>query len=138
MTRAALDQLAAWFNSLAPESFSWRDIMGQDRWENFTPTRSGWTDVGDPVVSGRYRIIGRKCEFQIRVVPSTTVATTAGTSYVLLPVPAKGIAGDGSMANITTLIAIGVCVIDIANSRVYVPSQVATGNTLTIAGWYEA
>ena len=77
--------------------------------------------------------------FQIKVVPATTTATVAGTSYVSLPVAAgaNALAGDASMMNITTLIAVGNCAMDLTNSRCYVPTQGATGNTLTIAGWYE-
>jgi len=41
------------------------------------------------------------------------------------------------MVNTTTNVAVGVCVVDVANSRIYVPSQSATGNTLVITGWYE-
>ena len=77
--------------------------------------------------------------FQIKVVPGTTVATVAGTSYVSLPVAmgASALSGDGSMMNISTFISIGAVVFDATNSRVHVPSQLATGNSLTIAGWYE-
>ena len=117
------------------KSFSYNDIIGQDRWLAWTPTMTGWTDVGTPTVTARLRVVGKKVEAQVKVVPSTTTATTAGTSYISMPIAAKGLAGQGSMMNITTLIAVGVCAIDIANSRVYVPTQAATGNTLTI--WFE-
>ena len=126
------------FESVKQESFSYLDLIGQDRWIAFTPIRSGWTDVGVPVVTARFRVVGRQCFFQIEVVPSTSVATVAGTSYVELPITALGLSGDGSMVNATTLVAIGNCAFDIANSRVYVPAQIATGNTLLIGGWYEA
>ena len=106
-------------------------------WTTFTPARTGWTDVGTPTVTGRYLQAGNVCFFQVKVVPATTTATVAGTSYVALPLTAAGIGGDGSMENITTLIAIGACAFDVTNSRVYVPTQGATGNSLTIAGWFE-
>ena len=106
-------------------------------WVAFTPTRTGWTDVGTPTVTGRYRLVGPQCFFQVKVVPGTTVATAAGTSYVALPVTAAGLCGDGSMSNLTTLVSIGECVIDVANSRAYVPAQLATANTLVISGSYE-
>ena len=114
-------------------------MIGQGLWNAWTPTRTGWTDVGAPTVTGRYCQIGNTVFFQVKVVPATTVATVAGTSYVALPVPAgvSGLAGDGSMENLTTLIAIGMCAFDITNSRAYVPTQTATANTLTIGGWYE-
>ena len=122
---------------LDQNSFAWRELIGQDMWQDWTPTRTGWTDVGTPTVTGRFRVVGRQCFFQVQVVPGTTCATVAGTSYIALPLTAAGLAGDGSMMNLTTLVAIGVCAFDVTNSRVYVPAQVATGNTLTIVGWFE-
>ena len=115
-----------------------RKVVAQN-WTTWTPTRTDWTDVGSPTVTARYCQIANLVSFQIKVVPSTTVATTAGTSYISLPVSAgaSALAGEASMMNITTLIAVGTCALDIANSRCYVPSQLATGNTLTISGAYE-
>lgn len=119
------------------QGFAYKDLEGIDRWDSWTPTRTGWTDVGTPTVTALYRVVGRQCFFQIKVVPGTTVATTAGTSYVGLPIAAAGIGGDGSMQNQTTNIAVGACSFDVTNSRVYVPTQGASGNTFAIAGWYQ-
>ena len=41
------------------------------------------------------------------------------------------------MDNRTSNVAIGACVIDTVNLRVYVPSQVASGNNFSISGWFE-
>lgn len=106
--------------------------------QSFTPTFSGITTVGSPTYTGRFALIRPICFFQISIVPGTTVATIAGTTYMNLPVAAAGINGDGSMENVTTLIGIGICAFDITNSRCYLPSQGATGNTLEVAGWFEA
>lgn len=108
-------------------------------WTTWTPSRTGWTDVGSPTVTGRYCQVGPVIHFQIKVVPGTTVATTAGTSYTTLPVScgASALSGMAMMQNLSTLIAVGDCVIDTANSRCYVPTQAASGNTLLIAGNYE-
>lgn len=122
---------------IALQSFAYRDLSGQDRWTEWTPVRTGWTDVGTPTVTGRFRVVGRQCFIQVKIVPGTTVATVAGTAYIALPIAAQGLAGDASMMNITTLVAVGVCAVDVANSRLYVPTQAATGNTLTVAGWHE-
>lgn len=108
-----------------------------DAWTAFTTTRTGWTDVGSPTVTSRYSLAGHVCFFQIKVVPATTVATVGATSYCSLPITAAGLGGDGSMTDRTSLLSIGNCVIDVTNSRVYVPSQVATSDTLLIAGWHE-
>lgn len=119
------------------------DINGSTNftaWTSFTTTRTGWTDVGAPTVTARYCQVRNVVFFQVKVVPATTTATVAGTSYVSLPTSAGGssIGGDGSMMNITTLVGVGNVVIDTTNSRCYVPTQGATANTLTISGWYEA
>lgn len=109
-------------------------------WTVWAPTRTGWTDVGgDPTTTARYCRIGNVVFIQIKMVPIITVAAVAGTSFISLPVAANasGITGDGSMLNSTTLIGVGNCVIDTANSRIYVPAQAATANTLSIAAWYE-
>ena len=54
-----------------------------------------------------------------------------------LPITSKGIAGEATMANLTTAVAVGSAVIDATNSRCYLPSQSASGNTFSLAGWYE-
>jgi hypothetical protein len=128
-----------WYEQLpANQGFSYRDLFGQDKWlDTWTPTRTSWTDVGTPTVTARFRVVGRQCFVQIRVVPATTVATVAGTSYVSLPIAAAGLTGAFATTNRTTNVAIGLCSVDVTNSRVYVPAQLATGNTLEIAGWYE-
>lgn len=123
---------------IAPQSFAYRDIIGQDKWlDTWTPTRTSWTDVGTPTVTARFRVVGRQCFVQIRVVPSTSMATVAGTSYVSLPIASAGLTGSFVMTNRTTNQSVGTCSVDVTNSRVYVPAQVATGNTLEICGWYE-
>ena len=129
--------IAQFFGSLRRYSFSWLDLIGQDQWSDWTPSRPGWTDVGSPTVTGRYRTIGHKCEFQVKIVPGTTCATVAGTSYMTLPLTAAGLGGEANMINLTTLIAVGLGVIDVTNSLVYVPTQTATGNTLVVSGWFE-
>lgn len=118
---------------------SYGTVPGVGAWASYVPTRTGWTDVGTPTVTARYCQLGALCFVQIKVVPSTTIATVAGSSYVSLPLAcgASSIGGDGSMENLTTLVAIGICTFDVANSRLYVPSQGATANTLTISAWYE-
>jgi hypothetical protein len=118
-------------------SFAYRDLLSVDRWESFDPTFS-ITVVGTPTYEGRYRIVGKQLQFQVRLSSTTSIASTAGTSYMELPIDALGIGGMAVMTNDTTNIAVGVCHIDVANSRCYLPSQVASGNTFTVAGWFEA
>ena len=118
------------------KSFSWRDLLGIDRWESFTVTVL-LTVVGTPTYTGRYRIVGRQCQFQVTLVATTSIASVAGTNYVDLPIAAKGIAGMATMTNDTTNVALGVCHVDVATSRCYLPTLVASGNTFTVCGFFE-
>lgn len=116
--------------------FAFRDLAGQDRWLAFTVSAS-LTEVGAATYTGRLRVVGRQCFFQVSIVPATSVASTAGTHYIALPMTAKGIGGVSSMTNDTTNVAVGVCHIDVTTSRCYLPALVASGNTFTVAGSYE-
>lgn len=106
-------------------------------WSTFTPNRTGWTDVGSATVTGRKCKVGNVGYFQVKVVPGVTTATVAGTSYIDLPFTAAGIGGDASMTDLTTFVSVGNCVVDATNSRVYVPAQAATSDSLNISGWFE-
>ena len=121
---------------LDEKSFSFRDLLGIDRWESFIVSVS-LTVVGTPTYTGRLRIVGRQCFFQVTLVSTTSIASTAGTHYISLPITAQGFGGVATMQNLTTNIAVGVCVIDVTNSRCYVPTQAASANTFTVSGWFE-
>lgn len=120
------------------KGFAFRDLLGQDRWETFTPTFTSLTVVGATSYVGRWRAVGRMVYFQVELSAATSIASTAGTTYMALPVTAAGIAGCAVMSNETTDIAVGNCHIDPTNSRCYLPTQGASGNTFKVAGWYEA
>ncbi len=120
---------------VARESFSYRDMIGQDRWESFDVTYS-FTTATSLTVTGRMKKVGRQCFFQVKS-SGTSLATTAGTDYIVLPFTAVGFGGMGIMTNDTANTAVGVGHIDVTNSRFYPPSQVASGNTFTFAGWFE-
>lgn len=119
-----------------PRSFSYRDLLSIDQWDSFTVSAS-LTLIGALTAAGRYRIVGKQCFFQVSLVSSTSIATTAGTHYVSLPITATGLGGSATMTNDTTNIAVGVCHIDVTNSRCYLPTQAASGNTFNVAGWFE-
>ncbi len=117
-------------------SFSWRDLLGIDRWESFSVSAS-LTVIGTPTYVGRYRFVGKQCFFQISIVASTSIASTAGTHYISLPTAAKGLGGVATMTNDTTNIAVGVCHIDVTTSRCYLPTLIASADTFTVSGWHE-
>jgi hypothetical protein len=125
------------------DSFSARELGGTDRWEYRTEadvpytTVFSTTNVGTPTYKLRWRIVGRQCFFQASIDSSTTIATTAGTSYMVLPVAAAGVSGMAVMSDAATAIAIGTCHINVTLSRCYLPTQAANANEMHITGWYE-
>lgn len=125
----------AWFQSLARASFSYKDLLGQDKWETWTPTYS-FATATSLTVTGRYKVVGKQCFFQVKS-SGTSLATTAGTSYIALPIPAKGFGGAGMMSDDTANTAVGVGHMDVTDSRFYPPTQAASGNTFIFCGSYE-
>ena len=125
-----LDDLA-----LSKKSFSWRDLLDQDKWETWTVTYS-FATATSLTVSGRFRVVGRQCFFQVKST-GTSLATTAGTSYINLPIATAGYGGEVIMFNATTNIAVGSGGIDVANSRAHIPTQGASANDFVFTGWFE-
>jgi len=119
------------------KSFAWRDISGQDKWETWTPVFGSLTVIGATAYLGRYRIVGRSVQFEVKFSAATSIASTAGTDYLTLPINASGYAGIATMTNDTTNIAVGICHLDVTTSRCYLPTQVASGNTFNLCGSYE-
>ena len=119
------------------KSFAYRDLKSQDVWQSFTPVFGSLTVVGATSYTGRYRIVGRSVQFQVQFSAATSIASAAGTDYLTLPITAKGISGMAVMTNDTTNVAVGLCHLDVATSRCYLPAQVASGNTFKLCGWYE-
>jgi hypothetical protein len=70
--------------------FSYRDLLGQDAWITFTPAFGSLTVVGATNYSGRLRIVGKQCQFQVQFSAATSIASTAGTDYLTLPIPGCG------------------------------------------------
>lgn len=116
-------------------SFAFRDLTSQDLWTQFSPVFGSLTVVGTPNYSGRFRVVGKKIEVQVRFSASTSIASTAGVDYLTLPVAKAGLAGMGVMTDQTTKIAVGVCHID--SARAYLPSQAASADVFNLAIWYE-
>jgi len=121
-----------------PASFALNDLLGIDRWDTtWTAAFSSLTTVGALTTASRFRVVGRQCFFEVKVSAATSIASTAGTTYFALPRSAMGLAGQADMVNDTTHIAVGSCAVDVTDSRCYLPTQVASGNTFLIAGWFE-
>lgn len=116
-------------------SFSYADLRGTDSWSPFTVSYSFATATGLTVV-GRYKVVGKQCFWQMQS-SGTSLATTAGTSYIALPVTAAGYGGCGTMTNVTTKIAVNLGHVNVSDNRFYPPTQGASGNTFIFAGWNE-
>lgn len=125
------------------DGFADRDLRGLDRWQYRTEadvpytTVFSTTNVGTPTYKLRWRLVGKQCFFQASIDSSTSIATTAGASYMVLPVTAAGITGMAVMSDAATGIAIGTCHINVTLSRCYLPTQGASANEMHITGWYE-
>lgn len=117
--------------------FAHRDLIGQDRWESFTPVFGSLTVVGATTYSGRYRIVGKSVQFQVSFKAATSIDSVAGTDYLTLPIAAKGLSGICVMTNDSTNVAVGLCHVDVTTSRCYLPAQIASGNTFLLFGVYE-
>ena len=124
-------------DQLDDTGFSYRDIIGQDRWESFAPVFGSLTVVGATSYSGRYRVVGRSLQFQVSFSAATSIASVASTDYLTLPKAAAGLAGIATMQNLTTNVAVGNCVINVSTSRCYLPAQTASGNVFLLCGSYE-
>lgn len=119
------------------QSHAYNDLIGQDKWIPFTPVFGSLTVVGATTYLGRLKIIGAQCFFQVKFSAATSIASTAGTHYLTLPITARGYGGMATMQNRTTNIAVGVCEIDADTGFCYLPTQAASGNVFTLSGWYE-
>lgn len=133
-------------------SYAYRDLIGQDRWQMRSEADVPFTDqfsvtvVGTPTYKLRWNVRGRLCEFAATFISTTSIATTQGVSYMVLPVVRKdltgavvpiGLAGIANMMNQSTLIAIGACVFDPVTARLYLPTLAASASSLSVAGNYE-
>jgi len=121
---------------IARESFAYADLLGLDRWDEFTVS-TNVTSVGALTAQGRYRLVGRSCQFQASLAATTSVASAEGSSFIKLPITAAGLAGIAAMINDTSSVSVGLCSIQVSTSRCYLPTQAATGNTLKVYGTYE-
>ena len=120
------------------KGFAYRDILGLDRWDPYTVTASTFIS-GNVSTVGRFRLIGKECQFQVALSASVSVSSTAGVHFVNLPTVAKGLGGIATMTDATTKVAVGICHIEVSTTpgRVYLPTQAASGDIFKICGRYE-
>lgn len=117
------------------KSFSFLDLLGQGKWTAWTPTYSFATATNLTVV-GRFLIVGKLCFWQVQST-GTSLATTAGTSYINMPFPAVGYGGQGTMDNMTTNVSVGRGPVNASTDRFYPPTQGASANAFSFTGFYE-
>lgn len=119
------------------QAFSYLNLQGRDQWLTFAPVFGSLTVVGTPNYSGRYRFVGRQCQFQVRFSAGTSIASVAGTDYLTLPFTAAGLSGIAVMSDDTTNILVGGCHIDVSTSRCYLPTRTASSDVFNICGSFE-
>lgn len=108
--------------------FAYLNILGRDKWYAWTPVFTNLTVVGATSYIARQRTVGHLCQAQVKMSAATSIASTAGSTYLALPLNAMGLTGFCVMTNDTAKTAVGLGHIDVTNSRMYLPSQVASGN----------
>ena len=125
--------------------FAWRDLTNSDAYKLRTQADIAFatqvpviTLLGAGSYAMRWRDVGRACHFEMELVSTVSLAMVAGVSYFRLPLPANtaGRGGLATMYNKTTNVAVGVCAIDLTNTRCYMPAQAASPDTFQISGWY--
>lgn len=124
--------------SIDRSSFAYRDLLSQDTWSAFTPVFGSLTVVGATSYIGRFRRIGRMCQIQVKFSAATSIASTAGMDYLVSPISMMGLSGIGVMTNDTTKVSVGVCHVDVAASRIYLPTQGASANVFNLFAEFES
>jgi hypothetical protein len=104
----------------------------------WTPVFTSLTVVGSPTITGRYTRHGRIVWYNIYITGAVgvTSASTAGTTYCTLPIPATQ-DDTVSVTNGTTRLSVGGGYLDSTNDRLYPASWTATENKIIISGKYE-
>jgi len=55
-------------------------------WLSWTPTWTGLTVTGSPIMDGKYNVLGKMCFFNVIINPNGgTTASTAGSTYINNP-----------------------------------------------------
>ena len=117
--------------------FAYADLLGEDKWTAWTVVFGSLTVVGATTYTGRFRIVGRWCQFQVQFSAATSVASVAGTDYLNLPIAAAGLSGIATMTDNSTNKSVGACHIDVTNSRCWLPTQTASADVFNLCGSYE-
>jgi len=121
-------------------SFTWVTFFNQlyngDTGTAWTPTFTNLTVVGTPTITGTlYRIGQSLAYFSIKIIPATTTASTAASTYcnnfpVSVKTPGPCFALGGNTGTISGMV-------ENSSSRIYTPAWAATGLTLWIVGMCE-
>jgi hypothetical protein len=107
-----------------------------DSGTSWTPQFVDLTTVGTPTYSGiYYRISQKLVYFRVTITPSTSTASTAGTTYIQ-NFPMQLITDAPCSVTLGVTSALGACVA--SSNRIYIPGWSATGATATVTGLVEA
>ena len=102
-----------------------------------TPTFQNLTQVGTPVITGRYYQISQYlCYFNVLITPGTNTSATAGTTYIdNFPLTANA---SGICLTVSNNLGGGLGMVNATTNRIYVPSWTTVTTPLNIIGIVEA
>ncbi len=102
----------------------------------WTPTITGLTISGTPVITGTYYDIGALAFFSILITPATSTTSVSGTTYCNnFPLT---ISSDSSNTAVTNAPSAALGMNDSSTNRIYFPSWTAITSPITISGWVTA
>ena len=105
----------------------------------WTPVATNLTTVGTPTITGNYTVVGRVVFYHISIVPSTSTASTANSTFITLPITVTGTNTncDGTVAATTTYAEnFGNGCNQGTTATVYTPTWSASAHVISISGWY--
>ncbi len=113
------------------------NIFTGDTGTSWNPTFTNLTEVGIPTITGKYYKLSQSLVyFSVRIVPSTSTSSTAGSTYINnFPL---SVFGDGICFAVSGLLGSSSGMVDAATDRIYPPAWSAVTVPLTIVGIAEA
>lgn len=111
-------------------------VFTGDQGQTWTPTFTGLTTVGTPVITGTYYQAGALCFFSIVITPATSTSSTSGSTYCTnFPLT---ISSDSSNTAVTNAPSAALGMNDHLTNRIYTPTWSAITSPITISGWVVA
>lgn len=112
------------------------ELFSGDQGTPWSPTITGLTISGTPVITGTYYQAGALTFFSILIVPATSTTSVSGTTYCNnFPLT---LVSDTSNTAVTNAPSASLGMNDSSTQRLYFPSWTAITSQITISGWVVA